>query len=179
MRHAASCTLLFCLLALLLFCPALAQDEDLGVLQLIPVACEPDAQAGQVDLYFGPTQGYLHEEGLTLDLSASYVCFGQADCWAMVAAGTPDAFGPVGWVEAAAAQFPEEPLLAFEDALPVMVEEDAGLIANPMSDAPTILFTVPRGTQVILLAYWDEWGYVQTDVHDTPVRAFLPLQTIL
>ena len=171
-----------CLALLAMLCAIAAVSlaaDTFGVYTLVPSICPSSEGDGSADLYFGPTQGYLHEDGLTLDLTGPYVFFGQVDCWAMVAAGTPERFGPVGWVEAAAANFPEAPLLSFDDALPVMVEEDTFLTADPLSDSPASLCDVARGTQVLLLAHLGDWGYVQAEADGTPVRAFLPLSAIL
>lgn len=156
----------------------LAESADsLGVYVLEPLACPASDEAETTDLYLGPTQGSYRPDDLTIDLSAPYVYFGQHDCWAMVASGTPEDMGPIGWVEAAAADFPAQPQLSFEDALPVMVEEDATLIASPAAEEP--LCTLARGTQVLLLAQLGDWGYVQAEIDSVPVRALLPLNAIL
>jgi len=179
MRQLSAIFLLFALMTLFSFCPALAQEDDhFSVTALIPQPCAGDEQSGDIELYFGPTQGSLYKAGLTINLAAPHVYFGQYDCWAMVAPGTPDAFGPVGWVEAAAAAFPEEPLLSFDDALSIKTSTVAHLTADPLAAAQAPLCVVPRGTQVLLLAQMGDWGYVQSYVGDTPVRAFLPLSSL-
>lgn len=169
--------LLFLSLLVCLMLPALAISEDLGVMALSPIAMPPDAEALALELYCGPTQGFHREDGQTLDTGKDYVVFGQYDCWAMAAQGTPEAFGPVGWVEAGALEsLPYEPQLAFEDALPVTVEDEA-MLTNDFENA--IVRVVP-GTAVTLLAQFGDWGYVQAEFDDMlPIRAFIPMSAIL
>ena len=175
MKRAAPLALALLLLAL----PALAQ-EALEIGALAPVVLPAQDASGECALYCGPTQGFYRHGEAVLDTREPFVCFGQYDCWAMVAAGTPEAFGPVGWIEAAAlSSLDGAAALSFEDALPVMIEEDAPLTDNPLSDAPAALATLPRGTQVTLLAGFGDWGYVQTELEGVPVRAFVPLAAIL
>ena len=175
MKRAAPLALALLLLAL----PALAQ-EALEIGALAPVVLPAQDASGECALYCGPTQGFYRHGEAVLDTREPFVCFGQYDCWAMVAAGTPEAFGPVGWIEAAAlSSLDGAAALIFEDALPVMIEEDAPLTDNPLSDAPAALATLPRGTQVTLLAGFGDWGYVQTELEGVPVRAFVPLAAIL
>ena len=166
------------LLCLLLPCGVLGESADVNV--LAPMAISPEADGQVLDLYCGPTQGFYRHGEAVIDTREPFVCFGQYDCWAMVAAGLPEAFGPVGWIEAAALSSLEGAAeLGFEDALMVMIEEDAPLTDDPLSDAPEALATLPRGTQVTLLAGFGDWGYVQTELGGTPVRAFVPMATIL
>ena len=169
--------LLFLSLLVLLMIPALCIAEDLGVTALSPIAMSPDAEALALELYCGPTQGFHREDGQTLDTGKDYVVFGQYDCWAMAAQGTPEAFGPVGWVEAGSLEsLPYEPQLAFEDALPVTVEDEA-MLTNDFENA--IVRVVP-GTAVTLLAQFGDWGYVQAEFDDMlPIRAFIPMSAIL
>ena len=175
MKRAAPLALALLLLAL----PALAQ-EALEIGALAPVVLPAQDASGECALYCGPTQGFYRHGEAVLDTREPFVCFGQYDCWAMVAAGTPEAFGPVGWIEAAAlSSLDGAAARSFEDALPVMIEEDAPLTDNPLSDAPAALATLPRGTQVTLLAGFGDWGYVQTELEGVPVRAFVPLAAIL
>ena len=155
--------LLPALLALIL--PALAVGEALEIGTLEPVTLPAQQETGETALYLGPTQGFLREGDAALDTAAPFVCFGQADCWAMVAPGTPEDFGPVGWIESAALDALDGAAeLTFADALEVMIEDEATLV---------------RGTRVLLLARYDDWGYVQTELGGTPVRAFVPMATIL
>ena len=71
------------------------------------------------------------------------------------------------------------PELTFADALEVMIEDDAPLTADPLHGDTPALATLVRGTRVLLLARYDAWGYVQTELGGTPVRAFVPMATIL
>jgi len=165
-------SLLVCLML-----PALAIAEDLGVTALSPIAMTTDAESQILELYCGPTQGFHRHEEQTLDTGRDYVVFGQYDCWAMSAQGTPDAFGPVGWVEAGSIEnLPYDPQLIFEDALEVTVEDEA-ILTNDFENA--IVRVVP-GTTVTLLAQFGDWGYVQAEFDDMlPIRAFIPMKAIL
>ena len=165
------------LLCLLIPCCALGESADVSVLSPVEMAPETDGQV--LDLYCGPTQGFYRHAGQTLDTGKPYVLFGQYDCWAMVAQGTPGDMGAVGWIESAAANLPEEPLLGFDDALSAMVEEDTFLTVTPFGESPAALCALARGTQVLLLAQMEGWAYVQTEIEGTPVRAFLPVSAIL
>jgi len=169
----------FAVLSLLvcLMIPALACGEDLGVTALEPIAMTAEADAQVLELYCGPTQGFHRESGQTLDTGKDYVVFGQYDCWAMAAQGTPDAFGPVGWVEAGSIEnLPYDPQLAFEDALVVTVEDEAALT----NDFENAIVRIVPGTQVTLLAQFGDWGYVQAEFDDMlPIRAFIPMSAIL
>ena len=162
---------------LILMLPTIAAAEDLGVTALEPIAMAIDAEAQVLELYCGPTQGSYRHEEQTLDTSKDYVVFGQYDCWAMAAQGTPEAFGPVGWVEAGSLEaLPYEPQLAFEDALAVTVEDEA-ILTNDFENA--IVRIVP-GPVVTLLAQFGDWGYVQAEFDDMlPIRAFIPMSSIL
>ena len=165
-------------LLMVLALPACAQELELGA--LAPVVLPAQDASGECALYCGPTQGFYRHGEAVIDTREPFVCFGQYDCWAMVAAGLPEACGPVGWIEAAALSSLEGAAeLGFEDALMVMIEEDAPLTDDPLSDAPEALATLPRGTQVTLLAGFGDWGYVQTELEGIPVRAFVPMSSIL
>lgn len=169
-------------LTCLLLCLALSSglaEEALDLASLAPVELPASSEAQVAELYCGPTQGFFRHDGLTLDTGKPFVYFGQHDCWAMVAGGTLEDMGPVGWVESAAAIFPEEPQLSFDDALPAMVEEDTFLTDEPFAASPVHLCELARGTQVLLLAQYEGWVYVQADLEDTPIRAFLPLSAVL
>ena len=176
-------TLIFLLALLTLALPLGAAAEDpygLGVEALAPVLHEP-ASVGSlpVALYCGPTQSAVRHGELTLDPDQPYVYFGQADCWAMVAVGTPEAMGPVGWVEAALVDAPLTPELLFEDAVLVMIEEDTFLTDEPDAANPPEILPVPRGTWVTRLARDGEWGYVQLELEGAFIRAFLPLASFV
>ena len=174
---------LLSLFALLLLFPLLAIAQDvssLGVDMLAPVACEAQVEGSMIDLYCGPTQGFYRAGEEALDLAKPYVFFGQFDCWAMVAQGTPDAFGPVGWVESALLDtLPDAPELAFENAVSAMVEEDATATNNPLTSDSAAIATLPRGTQITILAQYADWLYVQTEVENLPARIFIPANTVL
>ena len=169
---------LLLVLMLALALPVCAQELDIGALS--PIAL-PAAygEATPVELYAGPTMGFYREDGAVIDLGAPFVCFGQYDCWAMVAQGTPEDMGAIGWIESAAANLPEEPQLGFDDALPAMVEEDTFLTVTPFAESPAALSTLERGAQVLLLAQLGDWAYVQAETDGTPVRAFLPVSAVL
>ena len=159
---------------------ACAQADDLGVAALVPVLHEPaPTDALPVELYCGPTQSAYRHDDLALDPSAPYVYFGQDDCWAMVALGTPENLGPVGWVEAARIDAPLTPELRFDDAVSVMIEEDTFLTDEPDADAPPQLLPVERGTWVTLLARYGDWGYVQIEFDYAFIRAFVPLSAFV
>ena len=171
------------LIALLLILPLLSFAEDtssLGVDVLSPVSCEATTAGSPIALYCGPTQGFYRADEETLDPGKPYVYFGQFDCWSMVAQGTPDAFGPVGWVESALLDtLPDAPELAFENAVSAMVEEDATATNNPMTADSAAIATLPRGTQITILAQYADWLYVQTEVENLPARIFIPANTVL
>ena len=169
---------LLLVLMLALALPVCAQELNISALSPIALPAAYD-EATPVELYAGPTMGFYREDSAVIDLGAPFVCFGQYDCWAMVAQGTPEDMGAIGWIESAAANLPEEPQLGFDDALPAMVEEDTFLTVTPLCDAPAALCDVPRGTQVLLLAQLEDWAYVQAEIDGTPVRAFLPVSTVL
>ena len=162
---------------------ACAEDSvSLGVDALTPVACDAAAGGAVIDLYCGPTQGFYRAGEQALDLGRPYVYFGQFDCWAMVAQGTPDTFGPVGWVESALLEtLPDALELAFESALTAMVEEEAPVTNDPLSVCSDDIWalTLPRGTQVVILAQMGDWLYVQTELDALPARVFIPSSTVL
>ena len=170
------------LIALLLFalpCLAAAQGIEIGTLAPIEFAAEESAQT--LALYCGPTQGFYSHGGQTLDTGKPYVVFGQYDCWAMAAQGTPDAFGPVGWVEAGfITNIPYEPQLAFEDGFAAIVEETAAVTDNPMADNPFEGWVVQLapGTEITVLAAYGDWLYVQCELEDTPARVFIKADTV-
>ena len=169
-------------LAALLLClllPMLALGESMDT--LVPAQMPAEADRQVLDLYCGPTQGFYRHGDQTLDTGKPYVLFGQYDCWAMAAQGTPDAFGPVGWVEAGSiTDIPYEPQLAFEDGFAAMIEETAPLTDNPLAENPFEGWTaaLEAGTQVTVLAQMDGWLYVQAEIESFPVRAFIPMHTV-
>lgn len=173
-------TMLLALLLLMLL-PFAALSETPETDMLAPVDMQPDNQAQVLDLYCGPTQGYYRHAEQTLDTGKPYVLFGQYDCWAMAAQGTADSFGPVGWVEAGSIMdLPYEPQLAFEEGFAAMIEETAQLTDNPLADDPFAGWTavLEPGTQVTVLAQLGDWLYVQSELGDTPIRAFVPVSCI-
>lgn len=166
-------TLALLALALLLIPCAAAEEVEIGA--LAPFVIEESAQV--LDLYCGPTQGSYRHDGQVLDTGKPFVVFGQYDCWAMAAQGTIDSFGPVGWVEAAALDaLPYEPQLGFEDGFAAMIEETAPLTNDPLGNDPETVWTasLERGAQVIVLARYGDWLYVQSELDGAPVRAFVP-----
>ena len=165
-------TLIALLLTLLSF-PALAEETA-----LVPAAVSPTALNVPVALYCGPTQGFYRHEQQTIDLTAPFVCFGQYDCWAMVAQGTTEAFGPVGYIEGGLFDTATLPELSFEDSYAAMIEEDAPVTNDPLSPDGAWAMTLPRGTQVVVLAALGDWLYVQTEIAGTPARVFVPADAI-
>ena len=171
--------MLVVLMLCLLPCMALSEAVDADV--LAPIAMEPEAQAQVLELYCGPTQGFYRHGEQTLDTGKPYVLFGRYDCWAMVAQGTPEAFGPVGWVEAGAIpEMPEEPSAAFENGFAATVEETAPLTDNPLAAEPFATWdaALAQGDAITILAQLDGWLYVQSEIEDTPVRAFIKADTV-
>ena len=177
MRH-LSILLLALLLCLALPCFCAADGVEIGA--LVPQPMVPAAEELPLDLYCGPTQGFYRHNEQTIDAGKPYVYFGQYDCWAMVAQGTPEAFGPVGWVEAGfLADLPAEPQLAFEDGLQVTVEDEAVLTNDPMNPDAEIIVRIVPGTVVTLLAAYGDYAYVQAEFSDiAPVRAFIPMSAV-
>lgn len=165
------------LLCLLL--PAFALSESMDQLISMPMPSEAEGQV--LDLYCGPTQGFYRHGEQTLDTSKDYVLFGQYDCWAMAAQGTADHYGPIGWVEAGSiTDIPYEPQLGFENGFAAMVEETAPMTDNPLATNPFDGWTekLEAGTQITVLAQLDDWLYVQSEIGDMPVRAFIKADTV-
>ena len=166
-------------LLLCLLLPMLALVESMDT--LMPAQMPAEAEGQVLDLYCGPTQGFYRHGEQTLDTGKPYVLFGQYDCWAMAAQGTPDAFGPVGWVEAGSiTDIPYEPQLAFENGFFAMIEETAPMTDKPLAETSFDGWTaaLEPGTQVTVLAQLGDWLYVQAEMNDTPVRAFIPMNTV-
>ena len=167
-------------LLLLLALPTCAQELEIGALS--PVGM--DAAYGEttlIDLYCGPTMGFYRDGEAVIDLGQPFVFFGQYDCWAMAAQGTADSFGPVGWVEAGSIpDIPYEPQLGFEDGFAAMVEETAPMTDNPLAEDPFDGWTaaLEPGTPIIVLAQYGDWLYVQSELEDMPVRAFIMADTV-
>lgn len=160
---------------LLLFAgSAAAKIPDLDV--LVPEAAECAGESYEVPMYAGPTVQYMQLDAV-LDPSESFVCFGQNDCWTMVAQGTPDNFGPVGWVETAAIPAQDCAVLLFENQLAAMVEEDAPLTFVPASDAPSQL-TLHHGDPIQILGRYESFLYIETNKEDLPIRGFVPESTV-
>lgn len=169
--------LLACALLCLALTPAAAED----VFALMPVQMPAEAEAQELALYCGPTQGFYRHAGQTLDTGAPYVVFGQYDCWAMAAQGTAEAFGPVGWVEAGFLPGLESAAaLGFDDSFAAMLEQDAPATNDPLADDPFAHWdaVLLSGTQVIVLAQLDGWLYVQAELEDVPARVFIAAETV-
>ena len=178
MRHFTA-LLAAMLLCLILPCCALCEGVDTAI--LTPIAMATEAEGQILDLYCGPTQGFYRHGEQTLDTAKPYVLFGQYDCWAMAAQGTPEHCGPVGWVEAGSiTDIPYEPQLSFEDGFAAMVEEIALLTDNPLAESPFEGWTaqLEAGTEVIVLAQLSDWLYVQAEMDGTPLRAFIKADTV-
>lgn len=167
------------LILVMLPCGVLGEAIDAAVLE--PIVMTPEAEGQILDLYCGPTQGFYRHGEQSLDTGKDYVLFGQYDCWAMAAQGTPESFGPVGWVEAGSiTDIPYEPQLAFEDGFAAMVEEPAQLTDNPLADDPFAGWTatLEQGTQITVLAQLGDWLYVQSEADGMPLRAFIKADTV-
>lgn len=166
----------FLILSLLLFASASAAIPDVPELSPVPGTCLDES--AQLPLYAGPTVQYMEIEGTYLDPSRPYVCFGQSDSWTMAAQGTPDQFGPVGWVETAAVQGSAEPELSFADRLPAMVEEDTLLAFAPDGMASDISWTLSRGTSIQILGRIGDMLYVEAEADDAVFRGFIPESSV-
>ena len=61
-----------------------------------------------------------------------------------------------------------------------MVEETAPMTDNPLAEDPFDGWTaaLEPGTQVTVLAQLDGWLYVQAELEDAPVRAFIKAYTV-
>ena len=154
---------------------ALAEE---ALFALAPTDMAPLKDAMPIPLYCGATQGFYQHENQTIDLTQPFVYFGQYDCWVMVAQGTSDAFGPVGWIEGGLFISPQLPELSFNERFSAMIEEDAPVTNNPLADDGAWAIRLPRGMQVIVLAQYGDWLYVQTEIDDIPARVFVPASTI-
>lgn len=164
------------LLCLMLPCAAFGEAIDAAT--LTPIERKPEADGQILELYCGPTQGFYRHGEQTLNTGKPYVVFGQYDCWAMAAQGTPEAFGPIGWVEAGSlAGLPYEPQLGFEDSFAAMIEEDAKATNDPFGTSEWAASLEP-GAQIIVLAQYGEWIYVQCDIEGTPARVFIKANTV-
>lgn len=169
--------LLMLLLSLCLFCAgALAQETAAAA--LTPTDMPVVESFEPVALYCGPTQSFYLHGAQTIDLTKPFVCFGQYDCWTMVAQGTADTFGPVGWIEGGLFDVQNAPELAFEDGFAAMIEEDAIVTNDPMNPDSAWKITLPRGTQVTVLAEYGDWLYVQTELDGMPARVFVPASAL-
>lgn len=163
------------LVMLLLFAgSAAAQIPDLDV--LVPEAAECADESYAVPMYAGPTVQFRQMDA-TLNPSEAFVCFGQNDCWTMAAQGTPDSFGPVGWVETAAIPAQDCAELLFENQLAAMVEEDAPLTFVPASEEHPLL-TLHHGDPIQILGRYESFLYIETDKEDLPIRGFVPESTV-
>lgn len=158
----------------LLCAPALAED----IAALAPAAMTPVKSFEPVALYCGPTQGFYRHQEQTIDLTKPFVCFGQYDCWVMVAQGTPEAFGPVGFIEGGLFDESGVPELSFEDGFAAMVEETAAVTNDPLRPDSAWDIALDRGAQVTVLAAYGDWLYVQTEIDGVPARVFVPKDCI-
>lgn len=154
---------------------ALADD---AVFALTPAQMTPVSDFTPVALHCGPTQGFLRHDEQTIDLTMPFVCFGQYDCWAMVAQGTQSDFGPVGWIEGGLFDAQSTPELSFEDGFAAMIEEDAPVTNTPLNADGAWDDILPRGTQVVVLAAFGDFLYVQTEIGGVPARVFIPANAL-
>ncbi|MBR5288542.1 MAG: hypothetical protein IKU34_08140 [Clostridia bacterium] len=168
--------IVFLLLMLSLLCACALADDSL--LPLTPVQMQPEEGFAPVALYCGPTQGFYRHEEQTIDLTQPFVCFGQYDCWVMVAQGNTEHFGPVGFIEGGLFSAPDLPVLAFEDSYAAMIEEDAAVTNDPLAPDGAWNAVLPRGTQVVVLAAYLDSLYVQTEIDGMPARVFVPASAL-
>ncbi len=169
------------LLMLCLLIPgALARSDAalMPVSALIPVAMTPVHSFEPVPLYCGPTQGFYRRAQQTIDLTQPFVCFGEADSWSMVAQGTPDEFGPVGWIEGGLFDADGVGELTFEDGFAAMVEETAALTDDPQHLQNMWGLSLSYGTPITVLSGYGDFLYVQSELDGTPVRAFIPVSAV-
>ena len=166
--------MLMLLLTLCLLCACALAEESIAA--LTPARMNPIEGFEPVALYCGPTQGFYRHEEQTIDLAAPFVCFGQFDCWTMVAQGTPEDFGPVGWIEGGLFDAKNVPELAFEDGYAAMIEESASVTTHPDNGVWDV--TLPYGTMVTVLAGYGDLLYVQTEIAGVPARVFIPAYAI-
>ena len=170
----------FCLMmAILLVSAAAACAEgafDWGVDVLTCTRVDGCAGGAAVPLYAGPTSQFQRIPDAEIDTAQPFLFFGQSDCWAMVGLGSPEAPETVGWIEAAAAQLPDQPELLFEDALPLTLPEDILLSSAPSPSGAAA--DLPAGTSAVLLARFGEWGYLQAEPEASPIRGFAPLEAL-
>ncbi len=169
-------TMLALLLTLCLLCAGALAEETAAA--LTPADMPTVEGFDPVALYCGPTQGFYRHQDQTIDLTQPFVCFGQYDCWAMIAQGTADAFGPVGWIEGGLFDASDVPELSFEDGFAAMVEEDAIVTNDPMNPVSAWEITLPRGTEITVLTACGDWLYVQAQINGTPARVFIPASTL-
>ena len=168
--------MLVLLLAIILLAAcALAEDS---VSPLTPADMTPVSDFQPAPLFCGPTQGFYRHDAQTIDLTQPFVCFGKSDCWTMVAQGTRESFGPVGWIEGGLFDESGMPGLAFEDGYAAMIEEDAPVTNSPMDAGSAWTVILPRGTQVTVLAAFGDFLYVQTQIGGQPARVFVPASTL-
>ena len=175
--------LLFCLMMAILLAAAAAacaetEEEafDWGVDELTCTRIEGCEGGAAAPLYAGPTSQFQRIPGAQIDTAQPFLYFGQSDCWAMVGLGSPDAPEAVGWIEAAAAQLPEQPELLFEDALPLTLPED--VLLSPAPSPSDTAAGLPAGTPAVLLARFGAWGYLQAEPEEGPIRGFAPLEAL-
>ena len=166
----AACFLLFCCL----FLSAAAEKSAVPELQGMMITARDGMEA---ELRLGPTSQFP-SAGVSLDASQPFLYFGQYDCWALVGTGTEEEPGIIGWIPAAAADMPEEPMLSFDDAVTLTLAEEVVLTDSVSADAEP-LYTLSSGSSVLLLATFRGADYVQADLPDgTPVRGFIPEESV-
>ncbi|MBQ8093684.1 MAG: hypothetical protein IJ242_08930 [Clostridia bacterium] len=158
----------------LMLCTACAAAAIPGIDELTPVPQTLLTDTVTIPLYAGPTVQYPEIGQNAFDPSKPYVCFGQSDCWAMVASGTPDEPGITGWIETAALNMDSMTELSFSNRLSAMVEDPAPLTFSlNEADAP-VFCTLPRGTDIQILARYGAQLYIETELDSGPVRGFIP-----
>ncbi|MBQ9008685.1 MAG: hypothetical protein IJ088_05065 [Clostridia bacterium] len=167
---------LFFAFLLLLTVSAAAQIPDLDV--LVPETAECADESCEIPLYAGPTVQFAQIPDAILDPSRPFVCFGQSDSWTMVAEGSPDSFGPVGWVQTASVPAQTCGELLFENQLAAMVEEDAPLTFTPGGDNVPVFVTLHHGDAIRILGRYDSFLYVEAETGDLPVRGFVPESSV-
>lgn len=170
--------ILAALVLLVFLLPVCASAQDAALTALSPADMTPVEGFEPVALFCGPTQGFYRHDEQTLDLSQPFVCFGQYDCWTMVAQGTEESFGPVGFIEGGLFDDAGVPELSFEDSFAAMVEEDAIVTNDPRNPDGLWTITLARGTQVTVLAGYGDWLYVQTEIGNMPARVFIPASAL-
>ncbi len=168
----------FAVFFLLLLFPLCGLCMEWGVSELTPVACEGLDDGEICPLLFGPTFIFYHQEDASFDFTQPFVYFGTIESWSMVASGTPDSFGPVGWVPLFPVDLSPASPYERELALPVYLLQETPCLASPSEDASVLGMLSPEN-EYLLLATYQEYGYIEGVLSESPVRAFIPLNAIL